>query len=340
LIRYVALNSLQSPPTMMAWRYVRQVAKAPLSDEVQIMDDKLLRSITGVSIMAVALIGSAGRAASADLGGADKPQLVEPAAAQSQWSFAFTTYGWLPWMSGDAVVKGRAFDVQVNPSQMLSNLDWSGIPAWMSYAEARNGRLSLFNDIVYAKLAGSADFAKSGKLGVTTLVGNVKADDEQAVIEAGAAYEVWGEGVSGSAGFTGLDVLAGGRYWHQEASISADLALNLGTGLPEIGGRVFAKSGSVDWVDPFIGARLRHQLAPGQELVVRGDVGGFGVGSDFTWQAIATYNWQMCTTGGHVIDAYLGYRALSVDYSQGSGNTRYEFNVLQQGPVIGATLRF
>jgi hypothetical protein len=314
-----------------------------LSIKAQTMFDTVRLSFIAGSTLSLALLASSAPVVAADLGSADKPQLVEPVAAPSQWSFAFTTYGWLPWMSGDAVVKGRAFDVQVNPSQMLSNLDWSGIPAWMSYAEARNGRLALFNDIVYAKLAGSADFAKSGKLGVATLVGNVKADDEQAVIEAGAAYEVWGEGVSGSAGFTGLDVLAGGRYWHQEANISADLAANVvlpGSGLTISGGRVFAKSGSVDWVDPFIGARLRHQLAPGQELIVRGDVGGFGVGSDFTWQAIATYNWQMCTTGGHVIDAYLGYRALSVDYSQGSGNTRYEFNVLQQGPVIGATLRF
>jgi hypothetical protein len=295
------------------------------------------------STLALVLLSSSAPVVAADLGGVDKPQLLEPVAAPSQWSFAFTTYAWLPWMSGDAVVRGRAFDVQVTPSQVLSNLDWSQIPTWMSYAEARNGRLTLFNDIVYAKLAGSADFVKSGKLGVATLTGNLRADDEQAVIEAGAAYEVWGQGVSGSAGFTGLDVLAGGRYWHQEASISADLAANVvlpGSGLTISAGRVFDKSGSVDWVDPFIGARLRHQLAPGQELVVRGDVGGFGVGSDFSWQAIATYNWQMCKTDGYTIDAYLGYRALSVDYSQGSGNTRYEFNVLQQGPVMGATLRF
>ena len=42
------------------------------------------------------------------------------------------------------------------------------------------------------------------------------------------------------------------------------------------------RSGSVDWVDPFVGARLRQLLAPGQNLTLRGDVGGFDVGSDFT----------------------------------------------------------
>ena len=54
----------------------------------------------------------------------------------------------------------------------------------------------------------------------------------------------------------------------------------------------------------------------------------------------ATYNWQMCTMGGRLIDGYFGYRALSVDYSQGSGDTRYKYDVLMQGPVMGATLHF
>ena len=43
---------------------------------------------------------------------------------------------------------------------------------------------------------------------------------------------------------------------------------------------------------------------------------------------------------GYLIDGYLRYRALSVDYSQGSGNTQYKFDVLMQGPVMGATLHF
>ena len=28
-------------------------------------------------------------------------------AAPSGWTYQFTTYGWVPWVSGDAVVKGR-----------------------------------------------------------------------------------------------------------------------------------------------------------------------------------------------------------------------------------------
>jgi hypothetical protein len=279
-----------------------------------------------------------GPAASADLGGAAEPAQVAPADQSDSWTFAFTTYGWLPWISGDLTVKGRSFDVDISAGQVIDALDWSGIPAWFSYAEARNGRVALFNDIVYSKLSGSGDFAKSGPGGLATLSGNVKADYEQAIVEVGAAYEIW-SGVNPGLGTAAFDVLAGGRYWHQATTVSADVALDL-SGLTTVGTRVFAKSGSVDWVDPFIGARLRQQLAPGQNLTLRGDIGGFDVGSEFTWQVLATYDFQLCVTDRYTLDGYLGYRALSVDYSQGSGNNRYEFDALMQGPVMGATLRF
>lgn len=53
------------------------------------------------------------------------------------------------------------------------------------------------------------------------------------------------------------------------------------------------KPGPVDRAGPNHGVRRRHQLAPGQELTLRGDVGGFGTGCDFTWQLIGPLDWQM-----------------------------------------------
>lgn len=282
--------------------------------------------------------GFDGPAASADLGGGPEPLPVEPMAQTSPWAFSFTTYGWLTWMSGDLTVKGRSVSVDVAPNQVLDALDWSGIPAWFSYAEARNGRLTLFNDIVYAQLSGAAGFSR--QVGGAALGLNVKADYEQAIVELGGAYEIW-SGNSPGLGASAIDVLAGGRYWHQDTSISADLATTIDiAGLTVSGGRAYAKSGSVDWVDPFIGARLRQDLAPGQRLTLRGDIGGFDAGSKFTWQIIGTYDFQLCATDRYTLDGYVGYRALSVDYSQGSGANRYDFDVLMQGPVMGATLRF
>jgi hypothetical protein len=285
-------------------------------------------SILAASAISVTILVSP--VASADLGRAYTP---EPVAAPSPWTFTFTTYGWVPWLSGNATIKGRAFDVQVTPIELLDHLNWSTLPAWMSYAEARNGPVGLFNDIVYANVSGSKDFARPLPGPLPPLLGGVSVNYEQATVEFGGTYQVWSGANPALAGSAALDLLAGGRYWHQDASASGFLSL------PPFS-RETDRSGSVDWVDPFVGARLRQQLAPGESLMLRADVGGFGVGSDATWQVLATYNWQMCALDGHLIDGYLGYRALSVDYSQGSGNTQYKFDVLFQGPVAGATLHF
>ena len=45
-----------------------------------------------------------------------------------------------------------------------------------------------------------------------------------------------------------------------------------------------ARSGDKDWVDPYVGVRIQHPLNERWTLVGYGDVGGFGAGSDFTWQ--------------------------------------------------------
>lgn len=51
--------------------------------------------------------------------------------------------------------------------------------------------------------------------------------------------------------------------------------------------------------------RLHHRL--------RGDVGGFGVGSQFTWQALGVYTYEF-SSGRTAWSAVLGYRAIGLNY--------------------------
>jgi hypothetical protein len=44
--------------------------------------------------------------------------------------------------------------------------------------------------------------------------------------------------------------------------------------------------------------------------------------------------------GGVTYSGILGYRALDVDYEQCSGRTKYEYDVLQHGPVSGLAIAF
>src|SRR4030095_12017320 len=109
-----------------------------------------------------------------------------------------------------------------------------------------------------------------------------------AIVEAGGLYEIarW-PGSPGS--FTALDGLVGFRYWNSQIDVNFDLDVTADfTPLSNLLGRnvEFTRSfgipgpGNLDWIDPVVGLRLRHQFTPSQELMVRGDVGGFGFQSN------------------------------------------------------------
>ena len=289
------------------------------------------KPLLALLVGALAMLQVVGTAASADLGSD-----VKPLAPANQWKLTFTPYGWLPWLRGEQTVKGRTVELDVDPIQVIDHLE--RVP-FMGYAEARNGSLVFYTDIFYANLGLTASGVRSRSVRPEiggTLGAALGVDFEETVIEAGGAYEIskWGSS-------TAIDILAGARYWHQDMSIN--LALTGGLvfgGLDLSRGIAIARGGSVDWVDPLIGGRIRHQLAPGQQLMLRADVGGFGVGSQFSWNALAAYSWDIAVRDGVTYSGLLGYRALDVDYEQGSGRSKYEYDVLQHGPVTGLTIGF
>ena len=184
----------------------------------------------------------------------------------NQWVVTLTPYAWLPFLAGDQTIRGRTVEIDVNPIEVLEHL--RAIPL-MSYAEARNGPLALYNDIFYAKLGIAESRAKIG--GWLTVGASVDVEFEQAVIELKGAYQLFkwsggGGSVKDDNGFarsTAIDILAGARYWHQDMAIKLALTGGLDLdGLVVSGTRAIAREGSVDWIDPLIGLRIRHQLAP------------------------------------------------------------------------------
>lgn len=264
----------------------------------------------------------------------------------SGWTISFTPYGWLTFITGSSTVKGRTVDVDVNPIQVIEHLD--RVP-WFSYLEARKGRFAFYNDMVYADLALSRSGVRAVNRGLTGTVGaSLGLNVTQFIAEAGGLYEVvrWESGggfkdPNAAGTFTAIDVLAGARYWYQNPAINFDLAGTVDVdGLVISGSRAIARSGAVDWVDPLIGVRLRRQFQPGQELHLRADIGGFGAGSQFSWNALGAYTYEFLVRNSYTASIYIGYRALAADYTQGEGRTRFEYNMVQHGPVTGLTIRF
>lgn len=284
-------------------------------------------------------------ARAADLDSHPSEQLIAP--APNQWQFSFTPYAWATSVKGNTTVAGQTVDVDASFFDIVEKSDT--ILGLMGHFEARKGPLALYSDLVWASLTFSGSRSATGPLGGVDVSVDADLDYEQTVIEAGISYEIArfsGDAVSlkddvGSpASFTAIDVLAGARYWRESVGISLDITGTgpgvLPPGFQVSGNRVVARSGAIEWVDPVVGLRVRHQFSPGQELQLRGDIGGFGVGSDFSWQLFGGYSFALGDSWSGVV----GYRALSVDFSEESSNGTRGIDLIQHGPVVGVSYRW
>ena len=282
---------------------------------------------------------------SADLPRTDGYSFVAPVAVEpSGWQFRFTPYAWAPSVNGDVTVRGHSADIDFSFWDIFdsgsSGAELESLAALMGYLEARKGAWGIYGDVVWGKFdfSGSAVTQRNPIAQVNVSArANAGLDYETTMAESGITYEVARWGGPGSS--TAFDVLGGARYWNQELdlSLAVDASVDLGNlGLKRSGSRAVARSGALEWVDPFVGLRVRHQLAPGSELQFLGDVGGFGVGSDFTWQLFGGYAFDFWGSNLHGI---VGYRALAVDYTQ-DGPNKNNLDLILHGPVVGLSFRW
>jgi hypothetical protein len=91
-----------------------------------------------------------------------------------------------------------------------------------------------------------------------------------------------------------------------------------------------SESASKTWVDPIIITRLSADIKDKWLFQLRGDVGGFGVGSDLAWQVQAYAGFRFTK----LFQLTAGYRILSIDYDKGEDSERFTYNVDTFGPVI------
>ena len=291
--------------------------------------------------IAGALIWSSTSSYAADLPSGDSYAFVAP---QAGWQFRVTPYAWAPSVNGDVTVRGQTADIDMSFWDLFdsgsSGAQLDSLAALMGYVEARKGPWGIYGDVVWGKFDFSGD-AVTQRNPIADLKVSARAkaglDYEITMVESGVTYEVarWAGARS-----TALDLLGGARYWNQELdlSLAVDGSVDLGKlGLDRSGSRAVARSGKLDWVDPFVGFRLRHELAPGSELQFLGDIGGFGVGSDLTWQLFAGYGFDFWQSNLHGV---IGYRALAVDYTQNDAGFKNNLDLILHGPVVGLSFRW
>lgn len=289
-------------------------------------------------------------ASSADLY-TDTPKNMasEPPTTPKRWQFNFTPYAWLIGVNGNATARGRTVDINASFADIVDESD--SIMALMGFFEARRGPFSLFTDVVWQDLGFEAHRSGSGNpfpnFPNVNLAVKAKAQlgYQSTVVQSGASYQIakW-QGRDGA--YTALDLMGSARYWHEELDVSLNVTGSLTADIQKLGlvlqrskSIAVAHSGALEWVDPVVGARLRHQMASGAELTLIGDVGGFGAGSDFSWQAVATYGFDV-NCFGTPLRTVMGYRALAVDYSENGRFGKNGLDLVQHGPVMGVSLRW
>lgn len=86
------------------------------------------------------------------------------------------------------------------------------------------------------------------------------------------------------------------------------------------------------WFDPYVGLAGRYNLSPAAYLMARADVGGFGLGSQLTWQAYGAVGYQFTRR----IYGEAGYRALYVDYRRAG----FVYDVYTKGAQITVGVTF
>lgn len=254
---------------------------------------------TKITILSGLLLGSILCSAGTSSPSFEEP--LAPAAEASPWSCKVGVYGWLQAVEGDVAARGISTPVDISITKILENLD----VAVMGVVEIGHGRWSFLADSNYVELSVNEPtpfglIAPSLDVNYTEFVGNY-------VI----AYEVM------KTTSQKFDVYAGIRATWLE------LEFDLGP---------FNRSDDKGWVDPIIGARYQADLGHSFFLRALGDIGGFSVSSDLTWQAMAGFGYRF----NDRCSALLTYRAISTDYSSGA----FVFDVISHGPLLGVEFKF
>ena len=240
------------------------------------------------------------------------------------WKFDMATYIWAPGLSGDATIKGNKSDLSLSFIDIVRDSD--SLFAYNGQFGVSKGDFGLLFTPTYISISASAN--------TQTAITKVKSDldVDLTYLELVGFYRVgsWPVGYRSIDQTLSIEPLAGVRY--------TKLWGNLRVKVPSVPGKDNA-DGSQEWVDPIIGARSILTLTEDIDFTLRGDVGGFGIGSEFTWQLASNLSYRFDLFGKDA-RAFAGYRALYQHYKDGSGDNKFEWDATLYGPILGLSVIF
>lgn len=231
------------------------------------------------------------------------------------WNFELGTYFWASSLNGNATVAGQNLQIDASFIDVVQETD--SLLALDLLFVARKERWGFLLDPWFSRAGGGATGPMGNDFDLTA---------RMLIFETTGFYTFF-QRAAGSPGKTtiSIDAILGLRIWWMELSASG-------------AGGLFSEEGSQAWVDPLAGMIFRFDLARGHVPIrVRGDFGGWGVGSSIAWGTTASvgYRWLLPRLD---IGLDLAYRALGPKYSNSSKGIGWD--VVMHGPAIAIVFGF
>lgn len=228
---------------------------------------------------------------------------------KKEWSYLVEPYLLFPNMSGTvslADLPEVAIDASTN--EIFGNLKMGA----MLYAETSNEKWAIGSDLIYMSLA------QGVKPGNIYWGGELTAKQFAWEVSGLRKLTPW------------LEFGVGGILNSVNSGVTIQLAL-LG------GPAVFrSKETTKTWFDPMLITRIKSK--DGEKFVYqfRGEIGGFGIGSNLAWQMQAVAGYQF----SKLFSITGGYRIISLDYQTGSGQDYFHYNIDTSGPTVRFGFQF
>lgn len=236
--------------------------------------------------------------------------LCSTASAQD-WTFEIEPYALGANIEGDASI-GRVSGapVDVDFDAILENLDMAAMIHFEAHHQNGWGAI-----VDYGFMDLGAEIS-------TSRGGVVDASVRQGILEGLLVYR-------SELGDSTLDMSFGIRWWDNDIDISVDPALLPGSSSTSI---------EADWIDLVVGARWINPISTRWKFQLKGDFGGLGVESDFTYSLSTGFLFQM--SENWTLD--LQYKGTWVDFEEGSSGSEnhFAYDTVTHGPLVGFSYKF
>ncbi len=234
---------------------------------------------------------------------------ARPGVAEEAWTHTLFVYGMGAAIDGKTQLGPLAVDVDVSISDVFDALEFGAMAAY----RVDNGTWSYTVDATFMALGGASKTEGGNVLG--------KLDVDQMTLM----------GTVGRRLTPNLEALFSLGYF----DLSTKLLVK--TTNPITGETTTRRAGKdPSWVDPMVGLQFSAPLGERWRFGLRGDVGGFGVGSDLSYQALASFRWAASDNVG----LFFGYRLISFDYESGKDLKYERYDLTEQGPLAGFSWTF